>query len=308
MKGAAMAVSRQVLSENGPSFSRLVHGLWRLAEWGITTDETINIITGCVGLGITTFDHADIYGDYACEGIFGEALAKSGISRDKVELITKCGIKLVSPNRPTHTSKHYDTSRDHIVESVENSLKNLRTEYVDLLLIHRPDPLMDADEVAEAFTQLKQSGKVLYFGVSNSEVGQFELLQSRLDVALVTNQIEYSVMNMDAQANGVLDMCQRLRISPLAWSPLAGGRLFTNDSPKAHRLRSTLEEIAEELGAPSVQQVALAWILKHPCRIVPILGTGKMERIEQAVEAERLDLSRAQWFKIWSASTGTEVP
>ncbi|UCG59374.1 MAG: aldo/keto reductase [Phycisphaerales bacterium] len=303
-----MAVSRRKLSENGPTFSRLVHGLWRLADWGISRDQVIELITGCIELGITTFDHADIYGSYACEGLFGEALAKSGIARDNIELITKCGIKLVSPNRPTHTSKHYDTSSDHIVGSVENSLKNLRTEYVDLLLIHRPDPMMDADEVAEAFTQLKRSGKVLHFGVSNFEVGQFELLQSRLDEALVTNQIEYSVMNMDAQAGGVLDMCQRLRISPLAWSPLAGGRLFTEDSRKAQRLRSTLEEIGKELGAATIEQVALAWILKHPCGIVPILGTGKMERVEQAVICEELDLSRAQWFKVWSASTGTDVP
>jgi len=307
-EGKLMAVSRIDLGEGGPQFSRLALGLWRLASWELSPTELLDWIQACLDMGITTFDHADIYGGYTCEGLFGRALAQYPSLREKMQLVTKCGVKLVSASRPEHAINHYDTSRGHIVASVENSLRALRTDWVDLLLIHRPDPLMNADEVAEAFVALKQSGKVLHFGVSNFVPSQFELLASRLDFPLVTNQVELSVMNMNALHDGTIDMCQRLRISPMAWSPLGGGRLFKADTEQAIRLRQALDTVGETLGGASIDQVALAWILAHPAKIIPVLGSGKIDRIQRAVKAETLKLLREQWFAIWSASAGEPVP
>jgi predicted oxidoreductase len=216
---------------------------------------------------------------------------------------------LVSPQRPHHTVHSYDTRKAHIVASAENSLKKLRTDYLDVLLVHRPDPLMDADEVAEAFTELYEAGKVLHFGVSNFTTTQFSLLDSRLtDFDLVTNQIEFSVMHMEPLTDGTLDWCQMLRIAPMAWSPVGGGDLFNGHSEQAVRLRQTMNQIGSELGGASLDQVALAWILKHPSVCMPVLGTGKLERIRAAVNAEKLELSHEQWFRIWEASAGHEVP
>jgi predicted oxidoreductase len=303
-----MISSRIKISPDGPEFSRMAHGLWRLKDWDKSRAEIQKMIHSCLQLGVTTFDHADIYGDYNCESLFGAALAESSVRREDIELVTKCGIKLVSKNRPKTSIKHYDTSATHIADSVENSLKNLRTDYIDLLLIHRPDPLMNAEEVGKAFSRLKESGKVLYFGVSNFLPSQFELLSSQTDVPLVTNQIEFSVINMEAQDNGVLDMCQRLRISPMAWSPLGGGTLFHEQAERIVRLRLVLKDIADELGADSIDQIALAWILNHPANFVVVLGTGNIDRVRRAVETEEVKLSREQWFTIWTASMGHEVP
>ncbi|MFM7423524.1 MAG: aldo/keto reductase family oxidoreductase [Elainella sp.] len=285
--------------------SRLVLGLWRMAEWQRSPQETLDLIQRCISWGITTFDHADLYGDYTCEGLFGDALKLDPALRSQIQLVSKCGIKLVSPNRPEHRLKQYDTSREHILKSVDHSLQALQTDYLDLLLIHRPDPLMDADQVAETFSQLRQSGKVRQFGVSNFSPSQFDLLASRLDFPLVTNQIEISVIHLNAFTDGTLDHCQRLRIAPMAWSPLGGGRLF-GDSPPT-RLQQALSKVAHQLDATN-DQVALAWLLAHPARIIPILGTGSLTRIESATQAEQLTLTREQWFTIWTASTGVEVP
>jgi predicted oxidoreductase len=225
-----------------------------------------------------------------------------------MQIVTKCGIMLASPNRPQHSLKHYDTSRANIVASVDESLRFLRTDYVNLLLIHRPDLLMDPDEVAEAFTELRQAGKVLHFGVSNFTPSQFDLLASRLDLPLVTNQIEVSVLYLDLMHNGTVDQCLQRGIAPMVWSPLAGGRIFTGDGEQAARVRQALQAVGEELGGASLDQVALAWILTHPARFVPILGTSKIERLRSAARAENLRLTREQWFSIWSASAGTPVP
>ncbi|MDY0357564.1 MAG: aldo/keto reductase [Sedimentisphaerales bacterium] len=296
------------LCENGPRCSRIVHGLWRLADWSKGEAEVRELITGCLEVGITTFDHADIYGDYTCESLFGRALVDTGIDRSQIQLVTKCGIKLVSRNRPGHAIKCYDTTAAHIVASAENSLKNLRVDYIDLLLIHRPDPLMDPAQVNEAFLQLKSTGKVRHFGVSNFLPSQFEMLASKLDVPLVTNQIEYSVMHLDAHSDGSLDLCQRLDLRPMAWSPMGGGRLFHEDSDRARRLRDVLGRIGRRLGGASMDQVALAWLLVHPARLVPVIGTGRLSRIHKAVEALELTVPHDEWFEIWCASTGRDVP
>jgi len=294
-------------SDEKNHFSRFALGFWRLNTWGFTTSQLLAFIEKCNELGITIFDHADIYGDYTCETIFGNAMVKQNNLRSKIQLVSKCGIKLVSENRPSHTIHAYDTGLKHIMLSVANSLNALRTDYLDVLLIHRPDPLMHAEETAEAFRQLKSAGKVLHFGVSNFSVSQFNLLQSYLDFPLVTNQVEISVMKLDAFDDGVLDQCQQRRIKPMAWSPLAAGRLFQSIEPNAFRLRETLTEIGKT-GGYCMDQIALAWLLHHPSGIVPILGSSNINRIKQAVDSEKISLSRDQWFSIWTASTGIEVP
>lgn len=303
-----MVIPKVYLAHSGPEFSLFVEGFWRLSDWNYSNKQIIELIEGCLELGITTFDHADIYGGYTCEELFGDAIAESSIKRDQYQLVSKCGIKLISPNRPQHQVKSYDTGKQHIIQSAERSLKNLRTDYIDLLLIHRPDPLMDADEVAEAFTQLHDSGKVLHFGVSNFVPSQYELLASRLKMPLVTNQIEYSVLNMATQDDGSIDLCQKLSIRPMAWSPFAGGRLFTEQSAQAERVRSVLETMGNEFDDSTIDQIALAFILRHPAGFLPVLGTGKLERIQSAVKALDIELSREQWFTIWEASKGHGVP
>lgn len=303
-----MTVPQINMTEEGPLLSQLIQGFWRLDTWNYSPAETITFVEECLALGVTTFDHADIYGRYTCEKLFGDALAGSSIKREQYQIVTKCGIKLIAPSRPENRVHSYDTSYDHIIQSVENSLKNFRTDHVDLLLIHRPDPLMDADEVAEAFEELKESGKALHFGVSNFLPLQYDLLSSRLSFPLVTNQIEYSVMNMEHQDNGVLDLCQELDIHPMAWSPFGGGDLFTSQEPQAGQVRKVLHQIGTELGDKPIDQVALAFILMHPAGFLPILGSGKINRVKSAIEALEITLTKDQWFMIWEASKGHEVP
>lgn len=300
-------MTRMQLTEGGPTLSRVVAGVMRLREWGMDTAALLDFIHQCLDLGITTFDHADIYGSYTCEELFGRALASESSLRGQIELVTKGGIQLLSPNRPGNRVHHYDTSREHIIASAENSLRNLRTDRLDLFLIHRPDPLMDADEVAEAMVELRSSGKVLHCGVSNFSPWHFHLLQSRLDFPLVTNQIELSVLHLAPLHDGTLDQLQRLRVTPMAWSPIAGGRLFDPRDERAARVRDALESVGQEVGAP-LGQVALAWLMRHPVKALPILGTGKIERLREAVAAESIVLDRQQWFAIWEASAGHEVP
>jgi predicted oxidoreductase len=296
------------LHSNGPEVSRIAAGMWRLDGWDLRGERLAGWIEEAVDLGVTTFDHADIYGGYVCEGIFGEALALRPGLRDRIELVTKCGIQLPIDNNPGCTVKHYDTSRKHILESVERSLNNLNTDRIDLLLIHRPDPFMDPDETAGAFTSLRESGKVLHFGVSNFTSSQFEMLQSRLPFPLVTDQVEISVLHTDAFDDGTVEFCQTRRISPMAWSPLAGGELFTADDERTVRVRSELEAVCSENGIGSIARLALAWLLAHPAGIVPVTGTGRIERIRSEVAAAEIELSRQDWFRILKASKGTDVP
>lgn len=289
------------------SFSRIVHGLWRLAEWDMSAEETVSLIEQCLELGITTFDHADIYGDYTCESLFGKALELDPTLRDKMQIVTKCGIKLLSSKFPERSVKHYDTSREHIIMSAEQSLNNLKTDFIDVLLIHRPDPYMNPEEVAEAFSILKQQGKVKYFGVSNFTPSQINMLQSYLDFPLVTNQVEISAMHVDTFQDGTIEHCLENRIAPMAWSPLAGGKIFSWDHLDTAELRRVLTEVGEETGVDSVDKLMYAWLLNHPARIIPIVGSGKIERITAAAESVKIKLSREQWFKIWIASIGNDV-
>jgi predicted oxidoreductase len=290
------------------TLSRIVPGLMRLLEWNMSREELTRWIHACYEMGITSFDHADIYGSFRCEAVFGEALASSPGLRDKLKLVTKCNIAFPSPQRPQYTVHHYDSSKAHILASAEQSLRNFHTDHLDLLLIHRHDFLMDADEVAAAMVELRTAGKVLHFGVSNFPTDQFHLLQARLDFPLATNQIEFSVTHVEPIFNGTLDQAQRLRVPPMAWSPLGGGSLFTGHDERSARTRRALQAAADQIGGVGLDQVALAWVLKHPAKILPVLGTGKLERIRAAIDAEQITLNREQWYSIYVASVGEDIP
>lgn len=257
-----------------------------------------------VDLGITTADHADIYGGYQCEAAFGEAMRLVPHLRQKMEIVTKCGIATTA--NPGHALGHYITDKSHIISQAEASLEKLATDYLDLLLIHRPDPLMDADEVAEAFTSLHQSGKVRHFGVSNFTPAQFSLLQSRLPFTLATNQVEISPVHQPAILDGTLDQCQQLRIHPMAWSCLGGGSLFNDEAFQP--LRDELQTVANEIGAETIEQVVYAWVMRLPSKPLPIIGSGKIERVRSAIHSLSLDMSRQQWFRIRKAALGYDVP
>ena len=304
-----MAVSRQRLHAEGPELSRLVWGAWRSIAHPATDTPTklARFIEGCVELGITSFDHADIYGGYAAEAHFGAALEEWRGERDGIQLVTKCDIALVDPARPRHRVHHYDTSAAHIRLSVETSLRLLRTDRVDLLLLHRPDPLMDADETAAVLEELVRSGKARSVGVSNHTPAQVELLQARLAIPLVTNQIELSVLNLAPLHDGTLDQAQRLRMAPMAWSPLGGGNLFTRRTPQAARVAAALERLAPRYGTDP-GGLALAWLLRLPSRPVPVLGTSRLDRLQAQVAAAAIELDRQDWFALYEASLGHEVP
>ncbi|PWN07660.1 aldo/keto reductase [Rhodohalobacter mucosus] len=297
---------KKPIHPDGPELSTLSAGMWRLHEWDLSTDDLIRFIEECVEAGVTTFDHADIYGNYGNEALFGNALRERPDLRDKIEIVTKCGICLPVPGKPEYAIQHYNTGEEHIRMSVENSLRNLNTERIDLLLIHRPDPLMDASEVANTFLKLINEQKVRYVGVSNFTPSQFNLLQSAMDECLVTNQVECSVLHTIALFDGTFDQAQRYNASPMIWSPFAGGRLFTGSGDAPHRVRQVLFKLSEKYSA-SIDQLALAWLMALPCSPFPVLGTGKIERIRSAADALSLNMEKQDWFRILEASRGHPV-
>ena len=286
------------------TLSPVVAGMWRMAEWDMTVEQRVSFIEQCLELGVSSFDHADIYGGYTVEGLFGEALHARPHLRQRMQLVSKCGIKLVSPQRPSHAIQHYDTSVDHIVASAEHSLRQLNTDYLDLLLIHRPDPLMDFDEIAEAFHSLIKAGKVRQVGVSNFSRHQFESLHRR--VPLATNQVEFSPLHLLPLFDETFDGLQDQGISPMIWSPLGGGRLMTGDGAGVAHLRAVIEGIADKLEQPFVS-VVVAWIMRLPCRPVVLTGSGRIEAVEHAVRGAGLTLSRPDWFAILRAARQHEV-
>ncbi len=288
--------------------SRIAHGQMRLMDWNLSDTELANFLEQCIELGVTTFDHADIYGNYSCEEVFGKALKLNPDLKSKIEIVSKCGIKLLSDKYPERTIKHYDYSYDHIVQSAESSLEKLNIERIDLFLLHRPAPLLNPSEVAKAFDHLHQSEKVKHFGVSNFTPAQFNSLQENIDQKLVTNQVEISPYQIEHFENGNMNFFLEQEIHPMAWSPLAGGALFNPHDEKSQRLNVTLLEIAEEIGVNSIDKIIYAWLLAHPSKIIPIVGSGKIERINSAVKALEVELTTEQWYKIWVASTGHPVP
>ena len=290
------------------SVSRIIHGLMRLKDWDLSKEKLIYFVENLMEIGVTSFDHADIYGDYSCEKSFGDALRLQPSLRRDMQIITKCGIKLCSDKYPGRKLKIYDYSYQHILKSVERSLKNLGIDTIDLLLLHRPAPVFDPEEVTEAFDNLFQAGKVRYFGVSNFTPGQFEMLQKYWHQDLLTNQIEISPGYLEHFKNGNLDFCIKEQIKPMAWSPLSGGELFHPKTEKEIRILKVIEKITQEVGAKNIEQVIYAWLLKHPSQIMPIVGTGKIEHVQAAIDGLHLELSMEQWYEIFNASTGVELP
>ncbi len=259
-------------------------------------------------MGITSFDHADIYGDYQCEALFGEALKNEASLRSEIQIITKCGIKLLSDKFSHRRLKIYDYSYEHIVSSVEQSLQNLKTDYLDLLLLHRPSPFFNPEEVAKAFSALKEKGKVLHFGVSNFLSMQFEMLQRYYDMPLVTNQVEISPLCLEHFENGNMDFFLKEKIQPMAWSPLGGGRIFNPQTEQEKRVHDALWKVARELDQKAIDIVAYAWLLQHPAGIIPVVGSGNIDRIQAAVSAQEVQMSLEQWFAIYNAAKGEELP
>ena len=280
-------------------------GCMRWGVWGenFTTSQYEQIINQCLEIGLDIFDHADIYGHYTTEADFGHALKSNTSLRSQIKIITKCGINMLTPNRPHHAIKSYDTSAAHIIKSVEQSLQNFHTDYIDTLLIHRPDILINVEEVAATITALKNAGKIKSFGVSNFTTSQVALLHKYIPVE--HHQVEISVTNLNAFDNGVLDQCQLEKIEAQSWSPLGNG-LFTENTEQHTRILAEAASLSK-VYACSVNQILLAFLFAHPSQIVPVIGTTKFERISEAKKAMEIELKREDFYKLWTASTGKEV-
>jgi len=293
--------------KNLSPFSALVYGAWRMADGSDTSAPTaLKKIKLCLDLGITTFDHADIYGDYRCETLFGEALKLDPGLKHRMQIVSKCGIKLISSQYPARRVKHYDTSAAHIRYSVDNSLQRLGVERLDALLIHRPDPFMNAHETGACLDALVKEGKIAAAGVSNFSVTDVDLLQSAMQTPLVTNQLELSLLAQHAFLDGSVSQCQQHQIRPMAWSPLGGGRLF-GDEAAALRLRPALQRIAQE-HAVDLDAVAIAWLLAHPAGIVPVVGTNNLDRMARLGDALKVQMDLETWYALWTLAAGQEVP
>lgn len=287
--------------------SQIIYGMWRIGDdKNIAPSHVQAKIEACLSQGITSLDQADIYGGYEAEAVLGNCFAAAPHLREQVEIITKCSIVAPVGRYSNARVKHYDTSAKHIKNSVEISLKEMQTDYIDLLLIHRPDPFMDHIETAATLDELVKSGKVLNIGVSNFKPHDWNLLQSGMTEKLVTNQIELSVLARDAFVNGDIAFLQQHKIHPMAWSPLGGGDLFDKTSSKITKLWEILLKIAEEHSV-GVGAVAVAWLLAHPVGVLPIMGTNNLNRIKSLSDANKVKIDRETWFEIYTAAQGYEV-
>lgn len=275
---------------------------WGTWDKNLNTTQMSNLIQVFLENKVSSFDLADIYGGYTTEASFGKALEKTKTDRTKLQLISKCGIQYVAESRENKI-KHYQYDKDYIIWSVENSLKNLRTDYLDILLLHRPSPLMEADEIAEAVTKLKADGKIIDFGVSNFTSSQTELIRTKTQVDY--NQIQFSATHHEAMTDGNLDYMQIHNIKPMAWNPL--GSVFRENTSQTRRLKELLANLVQKYGVGS-DTILLAWILKHPAQITPIAGTVNVARIQNLQKATQLDLDKEDWFAIWTESMGHRVP
>ncbi|MEM6395522.1 MAG: aldo/keto reductase [Bacteroidota bacterium] len=302
-----MQIPKVKLSDSGPELSQFIAGSMNWGSWGADykPTELARIIDSCFDVGMTTIDVADIYGHYTTEKLVGEALSELNAPRESYELVGKCGIKLTTSNRPYHKLKSYDCSEAHIFQSVDTSLADLQTDYLDVLLIHRPDPLLDVNEVAGAFEKLKSAGKVRHFAVSNFTPSQFKALHNAFP--LVTNQVQCSPLHPDPIFDGTFDQLIGHSIRPMIWGPLGSGQYFSGGTTGVLRLRTAVREISDKYGGVGEDVVLLAWLLKHPSKPLPILGSTKIERLIRARLALELELNREEWFAILEAGRGKEV-
>ncbi len=286
---------------------RTIAGVMNWGVWGanLSIDQMSNLIQQCIDGGVTTFDHADIYGGYTTEKSWGDAWKNMSINRDDVEIISKCGICIPCEERPQYKIKHYDHSAQHIIDSVKRSIENLQCEYLDEILIHRPAPLMDPEEIIRAIQALRQEGLIRRCGVSNFTQAQIMLL-SKVDIS--TNQVEISMLNMDALHDGIIDYCFTYGVEIQAWSPLGGGALFQKSSdPNLVMQRDRLNKVGLKYGW-GLDTMSYLFLLHHPAGIRPVVGSSKWERIKTSVEAEEIKISDEQWYEIWTAAVGHEVP
>jgi predicted oxidoreductase len=288
-----------------PRWSGVIAGMWRMAEWGMDTNQRLRFIQECVDLGVTTFDHADIYGGGAVETLFGEALASSSALKQKIQVISKCGIQPALTVNGTVRLKHYNHTQQHITASVNTSLRKLGLEKLDLLLIHRPSALMDFNEMAHTFQQLHAAGKVLHFGVSNFTPVQFAALQKRYP--LVTNQVQFSPLYLNPMDDGVFDQLQDMGARPMVWSALARGKVFTGTTPQDKQIQKTITLLAQELGLTPAS-VVYAWIMRLPCKPIPLTGSGRIAAIGEARAALTAPMTEVQWFTLLQAARGADVP
>ena len=302
---------QRVVLPNGSSLSQMAYGVWRLSG---AQDTSVNAnlarIDACLAQGITTFDHADIYGDYRCEALFGEAIKARPSLRDQIEIVTKTDIMLLSGQWPNTRVKHYDTSPAHVTASVERSLRRIGVEVIDVLLIHRPDPLCDASALGQCLDHLIDSGKVRGVGVSNYMPWDIDLLQSRMTHRLQTNQIEFSLLQTAPLINGQLAHAQQHHLPIMAWSPLGGGRLFhhaLSTGTAAARLAPRLQALAEASGTDAAS-VAIAWLMHHPVQVLPVMGSNQLARIKAFDKALHIPMDRQTWFELYELALGHEVP
>lgn len=297
-----------------PGFSRIVLGLWRAHSWGYSDVEFLDFLQRAVEAGVIALDLADVYGHYTTEQRLGDVLRYSPQLRNRMQFITKCGVCQVKPARPDNWIAHYNLSAQHIRESVERSLMALGVDRLDLLLLHRPDFLMDADETALALDQLVDAGKVVRLGVSNFPVSKIQLLQSRLTHPLCAHQIKLSLLAPQALADGGLDYLQQHQMLPMAWSPLGGGELAQPITEPAQRISAQLGYLADKMNADrrydfrvTPEQLALAWLMKHPANILPVIGSGRIERIVSLAQAESISLTHQEWYSLLRAALGKDV-
>ncbi len=285
-------------------FSRVIAGVMTWGSWGkkLGAKEMAGLMNHCVDIGLTTFDHADIYGGYTTEADFGTAFAQSGIAREDIQLISKCGIQYVTEARDNRI-KHYNYASDYIVWSVEESLKNLKTDYLDLLLLHRPSPLMDPHIIAEAIFKLTKEGKIREFGVSNFTSSQIALVETALPIA--ANQVEFSLTQEGVMYDGTLDDCLAHGRTAMAWSPL--GSFYRENSEKEVRIREIIDGLTDKYQA-SANQLLLAWIMKHPAGVHPVVGTTQPNRLLESMYAAQIELELEDWFFLLKASQGHKVP
>jgi predicted oxidoreductase len=289
------------LSDSGPKVSPAIYGFYRWEGNDINASKMESIINLCLELGINTFDHADIYGGYQCEELFGNIISSKSIKREDIVLFTKCGVNIPHANRPGVKVKYYDTSREHILKSLDNSLRKLKTEYVDIFLLDHLDPLSNLEETAVTLTQLKESGKVKNIGISNFSVFQHQLLAAYLRTPIVTNYIELNLLNTSALDNGQVDYIKQRYMRPLASSPLAAGRIENGTDEIAVRVRKKLMQIAQKYNA-DIESIAVAWLVKSGA--LPLIGTLNEQRIKNIVNSFAIDLDRQDWYELYAASRG----
>lgn len=274
---------------------------WGVWDKNLTSKEMESMIQLCIENKITTFDHSDIYGDYTTEAEFGKAFKDSKISREKLQLITKCGIQMVTENR-NNKIRHYEHSKEYIIWSAEESLKKLKTDYIDVFLLQRPSPLMQAEEIAEAVEKLKSEGKIIDFGVGNFSNSQVELIRQKTEVSY--HSVQFSATNFEPMADGTFDYAQIHGIRPLAWNPL--GTVFREDTKQTRRLKKLLSTLVEKYHLGS-DTLLLAWILKHPAKVIPVAGTVNVARIQSLMKAVELEMDKEDWFAIWAESRGEDL-